>query len=133
MMEQQDADDRTFVSTELVFEMERKEQEKLGIHVKQSNNFQSYVNSVKIFLGNVYLTIPAVFSKTGLIGGIILYVTVALLNTYTMGTIIEVAKDVSKKRTATGEIKNVKSYSDLGNRLTGKKGKIIVDIAMFIA
>lgn len=56
-----DADDRTFVSTEYVLEMERKEQERLGENKRQSSNWQSYFNSVKIFLGNVYLTIPAVF------------------------------------------------------------------------
>lgn len=51
---------------------------------KKSNKFQSYINSVKIFLGNVYLTIPNVFSKTGWLGGIMLYSLVAVLNTYTM-------------------------------------------------
>lgn len=50
-----------------------------------------------------------------------------------MQTIIEVAAEVSKKRTATGEIKNVKSYSDLARRMQGNRGKIIVDIALFIA
>lgn len=57
---------------------------KLASNKKLSNNLQSYVNSVKIFLGNVYLTIPAVFSHTGLAGGIGLYSMVAALNTYTM-------------------------------------------------
>ena len=64
--------------------MEIEENEKLGRHPVYSNSFQSYVNSVKIFLGNTYLTIPAVFSKTGWAGGIFLYVSVALMNAYTM-------------------------------------------------
>ena len=39
-------------------------------------------------MGNVYLTIPSVFSKTGIVGGIMLYSLVAVLNTYTMTQIL---------------------------------------------
>jgi len=65
---------------------------------KKSSNFQSYMNSVKIFLGNVYLTIPSVFSHTGWLGGILLYSTIALLNTYTMTQMLNVASIYSLKR-----------------------------------
>lgn len=71
------------------------------------------MNSVKIFLGNVYLTIPAVFSKTGLIGGIILYSTIALLNTYTMGLILWMGTRISRQRNEKGEYKLVHNYSEL--------------------
>lgn len=91
------------------------------------------MNSVKIFLGNVYLTIPAVFNKTGLIGGIILYCSIALLNTYTMGLIIKVGLGVSKRRDTNGEFSTVKSYSELSFRMWGKIGKLLTDIALFIA
>ena len=91
------------------------------------------MNSIKIFLGNVYLTIPNVFSKTGFIGGLFLYSIVAVLNTYTMNLILHVAEMVSKRRLITGECRVVKSYSDLGARLWGPRGKIIVDIALFIS
>ena len=74
--------EETLVSVEVLPEMERKG-ENTEIE-KKSNKFQSYINSVKIFLGNVYLTIPNVFSKTGWLGGIMLYSLVAVLNTYTM-------------------------------------------------
>jgi hypothetical protein len=72
------------------------------VNVKLSSNFQAYMNSVKIFLGNVYLTIPNVFSHVGWLGGITLYSLVALLNTYTMTSILEVAKIYSDKKDEMG-------------------------------
>jgi hypothetical protein len=61
------------------------------------------MNSIKIFLGNVYLTIPSVFVKTGLAGGILLYSVVALLNSYTMISMIHVADKLKKKSQERGE------------------------------
>jgi amino acid permease len=55
------------------------------------------------------------------------------MNSYTMTTIIYLAEGVSKKRLDDGSIKPCKSYSELGLRIWGPRGKIIVDIAMFIA
>jgi hypothetical protein len=54
--------------------------------IKKSNDFQSFINSTKIFFGNVYLTIPHVFEQTGIVGGILLYSIIAVLNSYTMYT-----------------------------------------------
>ena len=71
------------MSVDVLLEMEQREKERFD-SMKKSTNLQSYMNSVKIFLGNVYLTIPNVFSKTGWLGGLMLYCIVALLNTYTM-------------------------------------------------
>lgn len=91
------------------------------------------MNSVKVFLGNVYLTIPHVFSHTGWLGGIMLYSLVALLNTYTMTQILEVSRIYSLKRDeATGEAREVKSYTDLSERVHGTKGKYAVIVFMFI-
>jgi solute carrier family 36 (proton-coupled amino acid transporter) len=90
------------------------------------------VNSVKIFLGNVYLTIPSVFSKTGIVGGIMLYSLVAVLNTYTMTQILYVADAYSRKEDKNGKLTEVKSYTDLSERVHGKVGKVIVIILMFI-
>jgi hypothetical protein len=45
-----------------------------------------------MFLANSYLTMPAVFSQTGWVGGILLYSVVCLINTYTMMTILDVTK-----------------------------------------
>lgn len=87
---------------------------------------------MKIFLGNVYLTIPPVFARTGIIGGILLYVTIAILNTYTMIAILKISTEMSKKKLVDGTVKSVKSYSELGKRLWGPKGKILVDTALFI-
>jgi len=63
--------------------MEKQVQETFENQPK-SSNIQSYFNSVKIFLGNVFLTMPNVFSQTGWLGGMILYSVIAVLNTYTM-------------------------------------------------
>lgn len=90
------------------------------------------MNSVKIFLGNVYLTIPNVFSQVGWLGGITLYSLVALLNTYTMTSILEVAKIYSEKKDEKGQKSEVKSYTDLAQRIHGKPGQIGVIIFMFI-
>jgi hypothetical protein len=54
--------------------------------VKKSSDLQSLMNSVKIFFGNVYLTIPNVFEQSGILGGIILYISIAAMNAYTMNT-----------------------------------------------
>ena len=85
------------------------------------------MNSVKVFLGNVYLTIPKVFSHTGWLGGILLYSLIALLNTYTMTTIIEVAAEYSKR-----SHKEIKQYTDLAKKVHGDKGRVLVIIFMFI-
>lgn len=78
------------------------------------------MNSVKLFLGNVYLTIPNVFSHTGWLGGILLYSTIALLNTYTMTQILGVASIYSLKRDPrTGQANEVKSYTDFAERVHG--------------
>lgn len=42
------------------------------------------MNSAKLCYGNAYLSIPNVFSKTGWLGGLILFPTVGVLNIYTM-------------------------------------------------
>lgn len=70
-----------------------------------------------MFLANSYLTMPAVFSQTGWVGGILLYSVVCLINTYTMMTILDVTRIVGKKRMPNGEFKAVRSYSDVAYRL----------------
>ena len=91
------------------------------------------MNSVKLFLGAVYLTIPNVFSHTGWLGGILLYTTIAVLNTYTMTQILYVAGVYSLKRDPqTRMTSEVKSYTDLSERVHGKWGKIVVITCMFI-
>lgn len=113
--------------------MEDREKASYQEKMKKSSNFQSYMNSVKIFLGNVYLTIPVVFSHTGWLGGIMLYSVVALLNTFTMTQILEVAHSYSQKKDPdTGRVTEVKSYTDLGERVHGKNGKYAVVLFMFI-
>ena len=91
------------------------------------------MNSVKLFLGNVYLTIPHVFSKTGWLGGILLYSLVAILNSYTMIQQLEVVRRLSLVRDPdTGKPIEIKSYTDLAHRVHGPKGKYLVVILLFI-
>lgn len=80
----------------------------------------------------MFLTIPNVFSKTGWLGGILLYTIVASLNTYTMTNILEVASVYSKKPNEKGHFREVKSYTDLAERIQGNMGKLLCIIFMFI-
>jgi hypothetical protein len=53
-------------------------------HIEKSNNFQSFMLTFKLFFGVSYLAIPNVFSKTGIVGGIVLYTSAISINAYTM-------------------------------------------------
>lgn len=77
--------------------MEKKAKEEFDKEVK-SNAYQSYFNSVKIFLGNVFLTMPNVFKETGWLGGLLLYSMIAAMNAYTMNQILIVGREYSKRR-----------------------------------
>lgn len=62
-----------------------------------------------------------------------LYTMVAVLNTFTMTQILTVAKQYSERRDqATGETREVKSYTDLAERIHGRNGKLAVIVFMFI-
>lgn len=77
--------------------------------------------------------IPSVFSHTGWLGGILLYSIVAILNTFTMTQILDVADKYSRKPDPeTLEQREVKSYTDLAERVHGKAGKYLVIVFMFI-
>jgi amino acid permease len=78
------------------------------------------------------LTIPGVFEKTGILGGILLYSSIAAMNTYTMNTMMIVAHKMSKRKNEAGELKQIKSYSALSRRMHGLYGEILVDIMMFV-
>jgi len=52
---------------------------------------------VKLFFGTGFLTIPAVFVQTGIIGGIVLYLGIALLNSYTMVNMMHVADTLAAR------------------------------------
>jgi hypothetical protein len=41
-------------------------------------------------LGNSFLIIPIIFSRTGWLGGLILFAVVGILNTYSMAMLINV-------------------------------------------
>jgi amino acid permease len=58
---------------------------------KLSSNFQSFMNTVKLFFGNAYLSIPNTFMFAGLIGGLLMFSLVGALNCYTMIQILKVA------------------------------------------
>ena len=89
---------------------------------KQSSNLQSWFNSAKLCFGNAYLSIPNVFSKTGWLGGIILFVVIGMINVYTMIIQLKVAERYPK----------LHSFSEIGNKVFGRKGKLFVDIPIWI-
>lgn len=71
---------------------------------RQSSDFQSWMNSAKLCYGNAYLSIPNVFSKTGWLGGLLLFSIVGLLNIYTMMQNLVVASRYPR----------LHSYSEIG-------------------
>ena len=90
------------------------------------------MNNVKVFIDIDYLTIPKVFSLVGLLGGLILYPAVAFLNFYTMNLVLQVARNYSERKDANGNTSEVRSYTDLAERINGKVGKTMVTIFIFI-
>lgn len=51
---------------------------------RKSTNFQAFMNTAKLFFGNAYLSIPNTFMFAGLIGGLLMFSLVGILNCYTM-------------------------------------------------
>ena len=80
------------------------------------------MNTVKLFFGNAYLSIPNTFVFAGLIGGILMFSLVGALNCYTMIQILKVAE----------RHPSIGSYSQLSLKVFGKKGKIVVDVSIWI-
>ena len=80
------------------------------------------MNSAKLCYGNAYLSIPNVFSKTGWLGGILLFAIVGVLNVYTMLQNLHVAERYPR----------LHSYSEIGGKVFGKWGKWAVDIPIWI-
>ena len=77
-------DDRGTLKTTQDVTQNDNEDEVVEVVQKRSSDFQSFMNSAKLCYGNAYLSIPNVFSKTGWLGGIILFTFIGLLNIYTM-------------------------------------------------
>ena len=69
--------------------------------------------SVKLFFGISYLSLPNTFAQCGLLGGIVLFSTVLVINAISMLQILKVA----------AYFRDVRSYSDLGEKLLGRHGK----------
>ena len=80
------------------------------------------MNTAKLNFGNAYLSIPNVFTKTGWLGGLVLFSMVGLLNIYTMMQNLLVAE----------RHPTLHSYSQIGGKIFGKWGKIGVDIPIWI-
>ena len=80
------------------------------------------MNMVKLYFGNAYMSIPNTFSYTGFIGGVMLFSVVGAINCYTMLLILYISD----------RHKGVPSYSEMGKRILGQKGKILVDISIWI-
>ena len=88
----------------------------------KSNNFQSFINMIKLYIGNAYMSIPNTFSYTGFIGGIVLFSVVGAINCYTMLQILYISD----------RHHGVPSYSELGNRIYGQKGKLLIAVSIWI-
>ena len=80
------------------------------------------MNTAKLFFGNAYLSIPNTFMFAGVIGGMLMFGLVGLLNCYTMILNLRVADKYPK----------IGTYSKLSLKVMGKKGKFIVDICIWI-
>jgi len=72
--------------------------------------------------GNAYLSIPNVFSLTGYVGGYVLFSVVGSLNIYTMIQNLDLAERYPLTH----------SYSEIGEKIAGKCGKVIVDISIWL-
>jgi len=80
------------------------------------------MNTAKLFFGNAYLSIPKTFSYSGIIGGIVMFTVVGMINCYTMLQNLRVADRHPR----------IGSYSKLSSVVFGKLGKWIVDISIWI-
>lgn len=80
------------------------------------------MNTAKLFFGNAYLSIPNTFMFSGVIGGILMFSLVGALNCYTMLQILKVAD----------RHPTIGTYSKLSLKVFGKKGKIVVDVCIWI-
>ena len=98
------------------------EEQMIFVNKQQSSNFQSYINTVKLYFGNAYISLPNTFMYSGWLGGMILILTVGVINCYTMLLNIYVAERYPE----------ISSYSLLAKKIYGKNGKLIVDISIWI-
>ena len=80
------------------------------------------MNTAKLFFGNAYLSIPKTFSYSGIVGGILMFTIVGLINCYTMLLNLKVADRHPR----------IGTYSKLSSKVFGPVGKIIVDISIWI-
>ncbi|TNV80889.1 hypothetical protein FGO68_gene16300 [Halteria grandinella] len=86
------------------------------------SEFKLFTVSVKLFFGISYLSMPNTFAQCGIFGGIALFTIMIVVNGMTMMQLLKVAE----------AYRDVKSYSDLGERIFGKHGQLVVDICILI-
>ena len=78
------------------------------------------MNTVKLVFGNAYLSLPNTFMQTGWLGGIVLLSIVGALNTMYLNLVVA---DRHRK---------IPSYSQLSLRVFGKRGKLVVDVSIWL-
>jgi len=88
----------------------------------KASEFQLFIVSVKLFFGISYLSLPNTFAQCGLVGGIVLFTTVIMVNAVTMLQILRVSET----------LKDVRSYSEVGERVLGRRGRQIVDVCILV-
>ena len=86
------------------------------------SDLQLFMVTVKLFFGISYLSMPNTFAHCGLIGGIMLFSIVIVMNGITMMQLLKTAELYDK----------VLSYSDLGLRVLGPKGKTLTDVCILV-
>ncbi len=78
--------------------------------------------TVKLFFGISYLSMPHTFSHTGILGGILLFSLVIGMNGITMLQLLRTSE----------RYHHVQSYSDLGLRVLGPRGKTVIDWCILV-
>jgi amino acid permease len=85
------------------------------------------MNVTKALTGVVFLGIPYVFIQTGVIGGIILYFILYIVNTYTMSSMVECSRFVKRTKNI-----DILSISSLAFYAFGKYGKLMIEIVVLV-
>lgn len=85
----------------------------------------TWFNSLKGFIGIGLLTTPAAYSKIGIVGGNLGMLFIGLIALYTMLLQVRCVAKLADPA--------IRSYSDLGSKVLGSKGKLLLDVCMMIA
>jgi amino acid permease len=86
------------------------------------SDLELFAVSVKLFIGMSYLSMPNTLAQCGIIGGNLLFAFVTGINGITMWQTLKLGQ----------AFPGVRSFSDLGERIYGLTGRIIVDLSILV-